>query len=232
MAQGFRDIQVPQLKEDSGYETIFEKVKEAAGGETKSYLWYRNAIRQYALRINDNPERLMRDEVQDAMGSEEQEDQNQIRRWVVSGHMYLFEYKAKTANKLPYYDEFPLVYVIKATRSEFWGLNLHYLTPKRRAWVVKRLFDGRIDAPRKCFHKYLTSYVDGFFLDLASSEWASAILLPVENFVHTSKKQRGLTSYPKEVVWDEINEDFYDKIKQKRIIRGYGKKEDTTMVLK
>ena len=83
MAQGFRDIQVPQLKEDSGYETIFEKVKEAAGGETKSYLWYRNAIRQYALRINDNPERLMRDEVQDAMGSEEQEDQNQIRRWVV-----------------------------------------------------------------------------------------------------------------------------------------------------
>ena len=232
MAQGFRDIQVPQLKEDSGYETIFEKVKEAAGGETKSYLWYRNAIRQYALRINDNPERLMRDEVQDAMGSEEQEDQNQIRRWVVSGHMYLFEYKAKTANNLPYYDEFPLVYVIKATRSEFWGLNLHYLTPKRRAWVVKRLFDGRIDAPRKCFHKYLTSYVDGFFLDLASSEWASAILLPVENFVHTSKKQRGLTSYPKEVVWDEINEDFYDKIKQKRIIRGYGKKEDTTMVLK
>ena len=232
MAQGFRDIQVPQLKEDSGYETIFEKVKEAAGGETKSYLWYRNAIRQYALRINDNPERLMRDEVQDAMGSEEQEDQNQIRRWVVSGHMYLFEYKAKTANKLPYYDEFPLVYVIKATRSEFWGLNLHYLTPKRRAWVVKRLFDGRIDAPRKCFHKYLTSYVDGFFLDLASSEWASAILLPVENFVHTSKKQRGLTSYPKEVVWDEMNEDFYDKIKQKRIIRGYGKKEDTTMVLK
>ena len=54
MAQGFKDIQVPEVKEDAGYETIFEKVKEAAGGETKSYLWYRNAIRQYALRINDN----------------------------------------------------------------------------------------------------------------------------------------------------------------------------------
>ena len=94
------------------------------------------------------------------MGTEEQEDDNQIRRYAVSGHMYMFEYKAKTANKLPYYDTFPLVYVIKATRHEFWGLNLHYLTPKRRAWVVKRLFEGRIDAPRKCFHKYLTSYDD------------------------------------------------------------------------
>ena len=39
MAQGFKDIQVPVVKEDSGYETIFEKVKAAAGTEKKSYLW-------------------------------------------------------------------------------------------------------------------------------------------------------------------------------------------------
>ena len=232
MAAGFKDIQVPEINEDPGYKTIFERVKEEAGGEVKSYLWYRNAVRKYALRINENPERLIRDEIQDRMGPEEQEDDNQIRRWAVSGHMYLFEYKAKTAKKLPYYDTFPLVYVIKATRHEFWGLNLHYLTPKRRAWVVKRLFEGRIDAPRKCFHKYLTSYVDGYFLDLAAVEWATAILLPIENFVHTTKTQRGLQSYPKEVVWDEINEDFYNKIKQKRIIRGYGKAQDKTMVEK
>ena len=56
MAQGFGDIQVPEVKEDSGYETIFEKIKEQAGGEKKNYLWYRNAVRKDALRINDNPE--------------------------------------------------------------------------------------------------------------------------------------------------------------------------------
>ena len=101
MAQGFKDIQVPVVKEDSGYETIFEKVKAAAGTEKRSYLWYRNTVRKLALRVDDNPERLIRDEIQDRMGAEEQEDSNQIRRYAVSGHMYIFEYKAKTANRLP-----------------------------------------------------------------------------------------------------------------------------------
>lgn len=231
MAQGFKDIQVPTVREDYGYKTIFEKVKEEAGGENKSYLWYRNAVRKYALKINDNPQRLIRDEWRDQLGDvEEQEDTNEIRRYAVSGHMYIFEYKAKTASKLPYYDEFPLVYVIKATRKEFWGLNLHYVTPKKRAWIVKRLLDGKIDAPRSCFHKYLTTYIDGYLLDLAAVEWASAILLPIETFVRNNRGKQGQQSYPKEVVWDETNENFYDKIKQRRIIRGYGKRSDREMV--
>ncbi len=232
MAQGFKDIQVPVVKEDAGYETIFEKVSAATGGEKKSYLWYRNTVRKLALRVDDNPERLIRDEIQDTMGAEEQEDENQIRRYAVSGHMYLFEYKAKLGHRLPYYDQFPLVYVIKATRNEFWGLNLHYMSPKKRAWVMKRLMDGRIDAPRNCFHKYLTSYVDGFLLDLAAPEWATAMLLPIETFVRKNKKTPGEQSYPMEVVWDETNENFYDKIKARRVIKGYGTKQSRTMVEK
>ena len=32
-----------------------------------------------------------------------------------------------------HYDRFPLVYVIKAaSKTEFWGANLHYLSPKKR----------------------------------------------------------------------------------------------------
>ena len=232
MAQGFKDIQVPVVKEDTGYETIFEKVNKAAGTEKRSYLWYRNTVRKLALRVDDNPERLIRDEIQDRMGAEEQEDSNQIRRYAVSGHMYIFEYKAKLAQRLPYYDEFPLVYVIKATRNEFWGLNLHYMSPKKRAWVVKRLMDGRIDAPRNCFHKYITSYVDGFLLDLAAEEWATAMLLPIETFVKRNRKTPGEQSYPREVVWDETNETFYDKIKARRIVHGYGTQKSRTMVEK
>ena len=184
------------------------------------------------MRINDNPERLIRDEIQDSMGPEEHEDANKIRRYAVSGHMYIFEYKAKTAARLPYYDEFPLVYVIKATRNEFWGLNLHYMTPKKRAWVVKRLMEGRIDAPRNCFHKYITSHVDGFLLDLATPEWATAMLLPIETFVKNTRGRPGQQSYPREVVWDETNENFYDKIKARRIVKGYGTKKSRTMVEK
>ena len=230
MAAGFKDIQVPVVKEDAGYETIFEKVKTAAGAEKRSYLWYRNTVRRLALKVDDNPERLIRDEIQDRMGAEEQEDDNQIRRYAVSGHMYIFEYKAKTAKKLPFYDQFPLVYVIKATRNEFWGLNLHYMSPKKRAWVVKRLMDGRIDAPRNCFHKYITSHVDGFLLDLAAEEWATSILLPIETFVRNNRGKPGQQSYPKEVVWDETNENFYDKIKARSVVKGYGTKKSRTMV--
>ena len=232
MAAGFKDIQVPVVKEDAGYETIFEKVKAAAGVEKRSYLWYRNTVRRLALKVDDNPERLIRDEIQDRMGAEEQEDDNQIRRYAVSGHMYMFEYKAKTAKKLPFYDQFPLVYVIKATRNEFWGLNLHYMSPKKRAWVVKRLMDGRIDAPRNCFHKYITSHVDGFLLDLAAEEWATSILLPIETFVRNNRGKPGQQSYPKEVVWDETNENFYDKIKARSVVKGYGTKKSRTMVEK
>ena len=196
MAQGFKDIQVPSFDEDAGYETIFEKLKQEAGGENQSFLWYRNKIRNYALGLSAKPEAVIKSELRDRIGEEEFEDDNQIRKYAVSGHMYIFEYKAKMASKLAYYDEFPLVYVIKATRHEFWGLNLHYMTPKKRAWVVKRLMDGRIDAPRSCFHKYLTRYVDGYFLDLAAAEWASAILLPIETFVKNNKGKPGQQSYP------------------------------------
>ena len=104
------------------------------------------------------------------------------------------------------------------------------MTPKKRAWVVKRLMDGKIDAPRSCFHKYITRYVDGYMLDLAAAEWASAILLPIETFVRKNKGKSGKQSYPMEVVWDETNENFYDKIKQRRIVHGYGKAQDRTMV--
>ena len=230
MPQGFQQIQRPVEPEETGYETIFEKVQKKTGGEKQTYTWYKNAVRTEALLYNKTPERLIRDEIQDRMGPEEEQDENQIRRYTVSGHMYLFEYTAKYKTKLPYYDEFPLVYVIKATRSEFWGANLHYLSPKKRVWCIKRLMDGRVDIPRVCFHKYLLSNVDGYLLDLAADEWTTAILLPIENFVRTVRGTKGLSSYMKELVWEDTQENFYDKIKQRRIIRGYGKKQDRTMV--
>ena len=140
----------------------------------------------------------------------------------------MFEYKAKM-KYLPYYDRFPLVYVLKAaSKREFWGANLHYLTPKKRLQAVRKLIQGRIDLPKKCFHKYLHSHVDGFYLDLASAEWDTAILLPTEDFV---KDVNGhVFPYPKEDVWKETNDSFYDNIKAQRVIEGYGKASSKQMV--
>lgn len=231
MPQGFQQIQRPLDPKETGYETIFEKVQKKTGGEKQTYTWYRNAVRTEALVYSKAPERIIRDEIQDRKGPEESQDDNQIRRYAVSGHMYLFEYNAKYRTKLPYYDEFPLVYVIKATRTEFWGANLHYLSPKKRVWCIKRLMDGRVDIPRICFHKYLLGNVDGYLLDLAAEEWTTAILLPIENFVRNVKGKQKLATYMKELVWEETQDKFYDKIKQRRMIRGYGKQSDTNMVI-
>ena len=64
-------------------------------------------------------------------------------------------------------------------------------------------------------------------LDLAASEWDTAILLPTEDFV---KEINGLSfSIKKEDVWKETNETFYDKIRGQRIVRGYGTTQSREM---
>jgi len=228
MAQGFAEIQRNTIKEDAGYKTIFEKVTEDTGGEKKTFTWYKNAVRKEIARFAKDKSKYIRDERRDRMGSAAQEDGNMLRRYAVAGHMYLFEYKA--SSRLPYYDRFPLVYVIKATPSEFWGANLHYMNPKKRIMAVKSLMRGKIDFPKICLHKYLKSNIEGgYILDLHADEWDTAILLPVEDFVIDVKGGHQF-DYEKELVWQETNDKFYDKLKAQRIIKGYSTKSDREMV--
>lgn len=229
MAQGFATIQRNTTKETTGYTTLFEKVTQLTGGQKQSFNWYKNAVKKSAMDYKKDPSKIIRDEKIDSRGNEEETDENILRRYAVSGHLYMFEYKAKT-KWLPYYDTFPLVYVMRASPDEFWGVNLHYMAPKKRIMVIKKLMEGRIDVPKRCFHKYLTSQVDGMMLDLAAAEWDTAILLPIENFVRNVKGSAGKFSYTKELVWEETDDNYYDRIKGRRIIRGYGNRKDTEMV--
>lgn len=229
MAQGFATIQRNTTNETTGYTTLFEKITQLTGGQKQSFNWYRNAVKKSAMDYKKDPSKIIRDERIDNRGKEEETDENILRAYAVSGHLYMFEYKAKT-KWLPYYDTFPLVYVMKASPDEFWGVNLHYMAPKKRIMVIKKLMEGRIDVPKRCFHKYLTSQVDGMMLDLAAAEWDTAILLPIENFVRNVKGSAGRFPYTKELVWEETDDNYYDRIRGRRIIRGYGNRKDTEMV--
>ena len=226
MATGFASIQRNNVNSDPGYKTLFERITARTGGEKKSLSWYRSAVRAEASSYKKNFDKYILNEKSDRVGAVEEQDANQLRRYAVQGHLYMFEYKAKMRH-LPYYDRFPLVYVLKATRSEFIGLNLHYLSPKKRIICTKKLMQGRIDIPKRCFHKYLQAHVDGLMLDLASSEWDTAILLPTEDFV----KDINGRAFPinKEDVWEETNEQFYDKIRGQRIVKGYGTPQSKEM---
>jgi hypothetical protein len=220
MAKGFKKEKQQGKK---GYQTIFERVKEQAGEEEQTWQWYRKAVRSMALEYRHNPDKTIREERRDKTDDIEDQDKNQLRRYARQGRLFLFEYKAKM-KYLPYYDTFPLVYVIKANADHFFGANLHYLEPRKRIIAIEKLKDNRIDLPRSCFHKYITDHIDGFLLDLAIDEWDTAVALPVEHFV---KNRDGiLIPYKSTDVWKETNETYSDRIKAKRIVKGYGRPED------
>ena len=227
MATGFASVQRNTVNKDTGYKTLFERVSNKTGGEKKSLSWYRNTVKAEASNYKKNFNKYILDERRDRVGSAKEQDKNELRRYTVAGHLYMFEYKAKM-KWLPYYDRFPLVYVIKAAgKEEFWGANLHYLSPKKRLIATRKLMQGRIDIPKKCFHKYLNAHVDGLYLDLAADEWDTAILLPTEHYV---KDLNGIV-FPvdKKLVWEDTDENFYDKITGSRMIRGYGTKQSKEM---
>ena len=226
MATGFASIQRNTVNQTPGYKTLFERVNASTKGEKKSLAWYRSAVKAEASKYKKNFNKYILDEKADKNGLAKEQDSNELRKYAVMGHMYMFEYKAKM-RWLPYYDRFPLVYVIKSNKTEFWGANLHYLSPKKRLLATKKLMQGRIDIPKKCFHKYLHAHVDGLYLDLAAKEWDTAILLPTADFV---KDLNGMV-FPisQEIVWEETDDNFYDKIRGQRTVKGYGTKQSREM---
>ena len=126
----------------NNYTTIFEKVSDATGGDKKSLGWYKGKVKQLAATYEATPTKLIRQEKRDER--DQVQDENLLRLKVREGHLYFFEYKAKS-KWLPYYDKFPLVYVIKQDQEGFYGANLHYIKPKRRVKMVQKLEKGLID---------------------------------------------------------------------------------------
>jgi len=192
MAKGFKPTK-KKVKENTGYETIFEKITRLAGGESQSYEWYKRQIDTLSRNY-----KLIVDERRDDTGKIDERDENKLRFYPLEGRLFFFDYEAKS-KYLPYYDKFPLVYVIKTTANHFYGANLHYLAPKKRVYAINAMKEGKINVPAGIVHKYLRSQVKDFFLDLHQDEWETAILLPVDDFV------KGKSPYDREEVWRETN---------------------------
>jgi hypothetical protein len=213
-----------QAGKKEGYETIYEKLKEKSQGEAKSLMWYKSTLKTLSANIKAEPSRMNEQEKFDSISALVNQDQNVNRRRVFPGHLCFFEYKAETEG-LPYYDKYPLVYILKVEGSAFYGANLHYLRPtkNRRLIVVDKLEKGQIDIPKVIIHKYLYKRCKSLFLDLAKQEWVTASTLPVEDFV--LMKGGGKIEYPKEYVWEEIDQHWNDRIKGTRIIKGTNRQD-------
>lgn len=139
------------------------------------------------------------------VGSDERGRDNAI-----IGKMYFFAYDPKMKKTLPMYDRFPLVFPIEPYNDGFLGLNLHYLNPGERAWLLNKLKDFRnnnkfntttrlklsydllastkklASVSRPCVKRYLFSHVRSKFIEMTPEEWDKAIDLPVAQFEYNS----------------------------------------------
>lgn len=121
------------------------------------------------------------------------------------GRMYMFQYDPKGKDTLPYYDVFPLIFVLEKYSDGFLGMNLHYLPPIFRARLMDKLYQiERNDALReskklrlsygllnsvsryKYFRptvkRYLNSQVRSRYLWIPYEEWDIALMLPTQRF--------------------------------------------------
>lgn len=159
-----------------------------------SRTWFRNQ----ALSIGSvNRSKMMQDP--DADNLHTRIDEESI------GRMYSFFYDPKNKKTLPYYDQFPLVFVIGPKPGGFLGINLHYLPPVLRAKLMDQLYaitnNKKFDNSTKlvvsyellskaarfryfepCVKHYLFEHVQSKFLMIEPKFWDVALMLPTEKF--------------------------------------------------
>jgi len=130
------------------------------------------------------------------------------------GHFYFFAYIPKGKSELPFYDEFPLVFVMNYQKGGFLGVNFHYLEMNYRAWFINGLVkyadttqwnlnpDAEIDAeypdfkadPRLRFYRptiksYKYNCIVSNVAMVPPSEWKTAIFMPLERFAKMSSNE-------------------------------------------
>jgi len=158
--------------------------------------WYRNAAQQ----VNITPSRLMK------------ENKSKFTTGTEPGSMMLFNYDPKLKRDLPYYDTFPLIFVVGPAEKGFYGLNMHYLPLKQRAILMDALYNlttnSRYDDSTRlklsyqllkkastykyfkpCFKHYLHRHVKSRKMLIDSVEWDIALFLPIQRFQKASSAQ-------------------------------------------
>ena len=128
----------------------------------------------------------------------------------VIGKLYLFQYSAKWADILPYWDMWPLIFPFDYAKDGFYGINLHYLRPNARAALMIRLIKAqggsgnmnenfklklnydiinKFKPARPCIKRYLFSQVQGKGLyGISGEDWSFAAALPLQKFQKESAK--------------------------------------------
>lgn len=176
------------------FKDIFERHNyNLADASTKSKRWFEQQARLLSSS-QINGDRFMRLTPQLNVSS------------VAPGAMHLFKYDPKTKTKLPMWDEYPLVIPFNYVNGGFIGLNFHYLPYHRRIFLLDRLAEffavqsgddirlkfswdlvsnmSKFRDVKLCVKRYITVHIVSVVKRIDSPNWATAMMLPVEQFVY------------------------------------------------
>ena len=130
-------------------------------------------------------EEFFRGQLLEELGSTNFDDDAADTAGFAPGQLYFFTYSAQT--KQPYYDMYPLAYVIEYRTGGFLGCNLHYVRLTQRDELAISLLNnsaqGAVAVPPITLHKYLYTGVRGTPYRIPNSEWSDVAQLPTEKFV-------------------------------------------------
>jgi hypothetical protein len=149
--------------------------QDVEGITRESMKWYRNVMRNQQTIVS--------------MGAVK--GSYKKPRKILAGMMVTYTYSAKTASKLPYWDRYPLVYILEVLKDGWTGINIHYLHPQDRYrlfsdnFFKNRYIENKISTP--AMKRYLANRVVGKFVEIPLEDWPIMINLPYEKFVGASK---------------------------------------------
>lgn len=114
-------------------------------------------------------------------------------RSVSVGQLITFNYTAKHANDLPYWDRQPLVLVTAINKDGWTGVNLHYIHPRIRARMLYDSTKNSIpiieqEMSNLCVKRYLAKNVSRRPREFPKEYWDVAIQLPFEEFSKAAKQ--------------------------------------------
>ena len=124
------------------------------------------------------------------------------------GRMVMFQYDPQGKATLPYYDKFPLGFIVDVTSDGFLMLNMHYLPPILRANVMDALYQflplqegqqlqdsdklemmpqpyrilkryRRLRWYKGCLKRYLNTNIQSRIVTIYPKEWNMALFMPM-----------------------------------------------------
>lgn len=178
--------------------TVFELYQITPDKVKKQKKWFDDQVKSMATK-KITPNRVMLEEGM------------HLTSTLTPGKLFFFYYDPKHKETLPYYDQFPLVIPFAKEKGAFRGLNLHYLdyqmrmalfnellkvtgnqklTPSSKikySWgIVKNM--AKLAPAQACVKMYLDNHVVQPFCEIPHEFWHTAMMLPVQRFVGSSKE--------------------------------------------